>query len=234
MRLFSPKASPAPFPTLNPAPPPQGRRSRRGGELPRTLGQLAWTALGLFCLGLLGARDASIAAGELPPLAEPVESNKSEADKTREYQVKAAFLYNFISYTTWPKDSLPSKGQPFKVAVIGPNHFGKGLESLLKQKLAHGYKIETKHYARAPQKIDAHVVFLSEGNAKLRSNVLAALKKQPTLIVGEHPGLARDGAHVNFYLDSGKVRFEVNMEALRFSKLNMSSQLLKLAKIVKK
>ena len=187
----------------------------------------------------MGAKDASIAAGEgVTPLGSKGnnngESNTSEADKTREYQVKAAFLYNFISYTTWPKEALPSKGKPFKVAVIGPNHFGKGLEALLKQKQAHGFKIETKHYARAPQEIDAHVVFLTEANAKLRSNVLTSLKKRPTLVVGEHTGLAKAGAHVNFYIDSGKIRFEVNMEALRSSKLNMSSQLLKLAKIVKK
>jgi len=195
---------------------------------------LGAVALSILLLSLLGSLSPSLAAAPSDADSSPRESQPKEADKAREYQVKAAFLYNFFSYTTWPKEALPEKGKPFVVTVIGPNHFGKGLEALLKEKQAHGFKIETRHYRHAPEKIDSHAVFVSEDNPVLRAKVLKHLKGKPILLVGEVPGLAAAGAHVNFYIESGKIRFEVNLESLRSCKLNMSSQLLKLAKIVKR
>ena len=176
----------------------------------------------------------ALAASPIDANRETNESNSGEADKAREYQVKAAFLYNFFSYTTWPKESLPEKDKPFVVTVIGPNHFGKGLETLLKEKQAHGHKIQTRHYLHAPAKIESQVVFVTEPNALLRAKILKQLRDKPILLVGEVEGLAAAGAHVNFYIESSKIRFEVNLESLRACKLNMSSQLLKLAKIVKR
>ena len=54
----------------------------------------------------------------------------------------------------------------------------------------------------------------------------------PVLVVGETPGFALKGAIINFYLDENKVRFEINNTAAKKSRLDIRSQLLRLAKKV--
>ena len=62
---------------------------------------------------------ALLALGALWTGSAPVQAQKTSGDKAREYQVKAAFLYHFARYVTWPKAAQPADGKPFKVGVIG-------------------------------------------------------------------------------------------------------------------
>ena len=59
--------------------------------------------------------------------------------------------------------------------------------------------------------------------------ILRRLRTAPVLTVSELPGFAKHGGMVGFVIDRGKVRLEVNLAAVRRSRLRMSSKLLEVA-----
>ena len=150
-----------------------------------------------------------------------------------EYKLKAVFLYNFVRYTTWPKKALGKKDEPIEVLVVGKNHFAGQLEKVFKGKELHGRKVVIHYTASPPKRVDAQLVFTSGLSKKDESTLLSRCKGKPILLIGNHKGFAELGACANFYLDGKKLRFQVNREHTEEVGLTISSQLLKLADIVK-
>jgi len=233
MRLFLPRIPAPHLPPRLPPSPPREPTTRQGRRISRALLPLVWTAASLFLLSLLGLSTPGVSA-RTHDSAAALSSSAGNAGESKEYQVKAAFLYNIISYTTWPKGTAPPKGQPVKIAIIGKNPYGDYLDGLLKTRAKTGLKAIARYYPSLPKDLDAQVVFMVNGKPAERKLLLEKVKGKPILIVGESTGYALEGAHVNFFINKGRIQFEVNLEALRLSKLTMSSQLLKLARIVKK
>lgn len=141
-----------------------------------------------------------------------------------EYRVKAAYLYNFVRYVEWPE---PLKG-PLTICVAGQNPFGTVLEDLVRNERVRGIPLRTEV---VPGPVDhCNVVFTPK-----TSNVQAYLKAAagtPTLTVGETRGFIEQGGLINFVLDRGNVRFEINRSGAERSRLRFSSRLLQLARIV--
>jgi hypothetical protein len=156
-----------------------------------------------------------IGAVEGAPLAQEV---------SREYRVKAAYLYNFVKYVEWPDTS---RGR-ILICVAGHNPFGTALESLVRDERVHGVPLATTVIIEA--RTDCDVLF-----TPTMSNIpvyLSAVAGLPTLTVGETPRFVDQGGMIGFYPDGVNVRFEINLAAATRVKLKISSRLLQLAKIV--
>jgi hypothetical protein len=185
----------------------------------------------LILAGLALHQQPLAAASDASFMEQAAAEPRTEASK--EYAVKAAFIYKFISYTAWPKEGLPPKSKPIVVAIIGPNPFGKILADLLKSKKIHERTLEVKHFEKMPASLNAQIIVCADSSLDFRASVIKKYKNKPTLVIGEHKGFVKAGAHIGFYLEKGKIRFEVNLSSLKSSKLKMSSQLLKLARVIK-
>ena len=145
-------------------------------------------------------------------------------DVSLEYRVKAGFLYNFVRYIEWPE---PVSGS-FLICVAGQNPFGTVLEELIQNERVRGVPLRTE-VIPGPLP-ECQVVFTPK-----TSNVPAYLKAvagTPTLTVGETDRFIEQGGLINFFVEQGRVRFEVNRAAAERVKLRISSRLLQLARIV--
>lgn len=171
---------------------------------------------------LLGVRPAWGEAGAGEPDTDP-----------KEYQVKAAFLTHFIKYTTWPKSAFESKDSPFVLLVVGDDPFGAHIDKVMEKVRGAGRPVRVLRAKDTEDLPSAHMIFLAKSHAKELGAVLAGSAKTATLIVGDTEGLAADGAHINLFLDKNRLGFEVNTDAVKRSKLSISSEMLKLARIVK-
>jgi len=146
-------------------------------------------------------------------------------DVSREYRVKAAYLYNFVKYVEWPDTS---KGR-ILICVAGQNPFGTVLESLIRNERVHGVPLATEVIIEA--RTDCDVLFTPRTSAGI-SAYLRGAAGLPTLTVGETPRFVEQGGMIGFYTDGVNVRFEINPDAATRAKLKISSRLLQLAKIV--
>jgi len=141
-----------------------------------------------------------------------------------EYQVKAAFLFNFLKFVEWPP--APA-GAPWVIGVLGHDPFGEMLDETVRGKIVSGRSIEVRRYSKLSDAKDCSILFIGRGEY-LRTGIPAM---QPGLLtVGEAPGFLKSGGAISFYLEDNRVRFEIRPEAARAAGLRMSAQLLKLGR----
>jgi hypothetical protein len=151
---------------------------------------------------------------------------------TDEYVVKAAFLYNFTKFVEWPASSFQSAGDPIAICVLGQDPFGHSLQDIVASRAIEGRPLVVRHVSGVNQGAGCHVLFVGSAENKRSSPILAELKTPGILTIGESDASAADGVVINFKLDGGKVRFDINVEAAERQKLRISSRLLSLAHIV--
>jgi hypothetical protein len=181
----------------------------------------------LLALGLGPPADRSAEAAEMRPGTAAVETADIE------YPVKAAYIHAFIGYATWPKGTFEKEDSPIRLLVVGKDPFGKILEETFEGKRIGKRSVTIARAKTLPKQVHAEVVFCGELPEKERQRAIAELGKLPILLIGETPGFAEAGAAINLYLHADRVRFEINTDAVKLSGMTLSSQLLKLAKIVK-
>lgn len=148
-----------------------------------------------------------------------------------EYDVKAAFLYNFAKFVEWPPDTFKEPTAPFTVCVLGDDPFGEALEKEFSDKTVQDRPIVFEpldHHAPGA----CQVLFISASERKRVDAILQDLKGPPILTVSDIQRFVKHGGIIGFTLEDDRVRFEVNLAAAEQAGLKISSQLLKLAKNV--
>jgi hypothetical protein len=152
--------------------------------------------------------------------------------ETREYQIKAAFLVNFMQFVTWPDSAFTNADAPFCVGVLGDDPFGATLDQTVQGETVNHHRIVIQRARRVEDCKDCHLIFVSRSEEKNLPVIMAKLDSGPVLTVSETRDFARRGGIINFYLEGNKVRFEINPSAAQRDKLKISAQLLSLGKIV--
>jgi hypothetical protein len=183
-----------------------GRRSSLKG----LIGLLAF--LGLFL------RVATVASGEV---------------SLTEYQVKALFLLNFAKYVDWPAASFAETNTPIVIGLCGEDKFGDALKKAVEGKSVSGRGIVIQPIEKDADLAKCHLLFISDSEKKRLADILAKTKAVPVLTVGESDQFLEQGGVINFVKKEGKIRLEINLDAARLARLEISSKLLGVADVVK-
>jgi hypothetical protein len=160
-------------------------------------------------------------------------ANHALAESTfNEYQVKAAYLYNFAKFIEWPEGSFKDSSSPIKICILGSDPFGRFLDDL-RHKSVGTRKLEIQRVQQIDQVKGCHILFVSAAEKENLSVILRAVQTKSILTVGETKGFTRAGGIIHLVTSGDKVGFEINRDAADRSGLKLSSQLLKLATIVR-
>jgi hypothetical protein len=151
-----------------------------------------------------------------------------------EYRVKAAFLYNFAKFVEWPHDAWSSPADPVTLCVVGKSPFGDALTQVVEGKSVQGRPMCLRQIQDAGAAGNCRILFISDSERKRILTILGAVRGRGVLTVGESPGFAASGGVINFKIDGGHVRFEINLAAADEQKLTISSKLLSLAEVLRK
>lgn len=149
-----------------------------------------------------------------------------------EYQVKAAFLFNFAKFVEWPAQVFPATNSPITIGILGKNFFDGDLKRMVQNKVANGHPILTQSLASTsdPALKQCQIVFIQPADKGRLQESLEAIKDLPVLTVSETEGFTKMGGMINFVMEGKKVRFEINDAAASTAGLKISSKLLNLAK----
>lgn len=150
----------------------------------------------------------------------------------KEYRLKATFLLNFARYTSWPKDTFAEPDSPIVFGIVGEDPFGAEIDKTLKDKKIGQRPVVISRFSKVEDVSGVHLLFVGRPSRKEREKIRRHFAGKPVLTVGDAKGIAGQGVVAAFYLEKKKVRFEMSVEAIRSSKLAISSQLLKLARII--
>jgi hypothetical protein len=151
-----------------------------------------------------------------------------------EYQVKAAFLYNFAKFVEWPPEAFENPGEPLVVCVLGEDPFGRAIDDVISGKKIEGRALTVRRLSDARQAKGCRILFVGSSERRSVISVLAGINESGVLTVGESGSAASEGMIINFILDGDKIRFAIDTAAAEREKLRLSSRLLSLAIMVKK
>jgi hypothetical protein len=194
------------LPVLRPAPAGRSARGRAGGALVFAL------------MGLL--QFAATAAA-----AEPAVS--------QEYQVKAAFLYNFTKFVEWPATAFPDASSPIVIGIAGDNPFGGELENLVRDRKVNGRPLRVVAVPDLDAAAGVHVIFIPATAERGFEKNIESLTRGGVLVVGETGRFLGLGGTVQFTAED-RVRFEISVAAATRGGLKISAQLQKLALAVRR
>lgn len=149
----------------------------------------------------------------------------------REYQVKAAFLFNFTQYVQWPQSSFPAPDAPLVMGVLGPDPFSDYLDDVVRGEKASTHPIIVKRFQKLEDVKECHILYVGVGNLKPQT-ITKALNDRGILTVGDTPGFSEHGGMIGFVTRQGKIRFQVNLGMVQAAELAVSSKMLRLAEII--
>jgi Fe-S cluster assembly iron-binding protein IscA len=144
-----------------------------------------------------------------------------------EYQVKAAFLYNFGKFVEWPTNDFASTNAPLVIGIYGENPFGNDLAEVVRDEFINGHPVVARTVSLDELK-RCHILFIARSEQKNIDEVLKSLDGARVLTVTENMPF-ESGIMINFVLENDRIRFEINNTAAEKVGLKLSSKLLILA-----
>jgi len=146
-----------------------------------------------------------------------------------EYEVKAAYLYNFAKFVEWP---AVSGRDTFVVGILGRDPFGALLDNAVAGKNVGGRRLTVRRCATLEDVAGVDMLFIASSEASRVADVLKHVQGTPTLTVGETDGFVGRGGMVGFRVMDEVVRFDVDLDQSTRAGLRVSSQLVRVARKV--
>lgn len=154
---------------------------------------------------------------------------------SREYKIKAAYLFNLIKFVSWPSaaQSVMKAEKRTLICVFGHNPFANHLEKLSHRK-AKGRDIAIKYLAPQNSTEQCNVVFISELNAETNPLLSKSQRQAPPLLtVGENADFVDQGGIVSLVVEDNNVKLQINLTQAKKMGFEVSGNLLEVAKVVR-
>jgi len=150
-----------------------------------------------------------------------------------EYEVKAIFLLNILDFIKWPHRPLERRSDELHLCLLGGDPFGESMDVIRDHRVS-DRRLMVRQINGVEQGQNCDLVFLNETLGYEVSDITSQLNRYQAFTVGDSIGYARQGVMLNFYLDRrNKLRFEINLKEARKADIRISSQLLRLARIIR-
>jgi len=150
-------------------------------------------------------------------------------DDFPEYQLKAAFLLNFIKFIDWPASAFADPVSPVAICILGDDPFGNALDQVVEGETVNGRKVTAQRIKRAPQAKTCQVVFLMKPE-----NDMVRTLGSGILTVGQGESFIHDGGMIAFVIENRRIGFVINQGAAEAAGLKLSSKLMRVARTVQK
>jgi hypothetical protein len=155
-----------------------------------------------------------------------------QAALSREYQVKAVFLFNFAQFVEWPSPAFPDAQTPLVIGVLGDDPFGTYLDEIVRGETVNNRPLAVRRFRSVDEIDTCHVLFISRSEADRLGETIALLKGRSILTVGDTEGFSRRGVMVSFVTVDNKIRLRINLGGANAANLKISSKLLRPAEVV--
>jgi len=156
-------------------------------------------------------------------------AGRAQESQPSEYQLKAAFLFNFAKFVEWPPQAFAEPTSPVVIGILGENPFGDDLERTIRGKTVNNRPFAIKPIRSLPEARGCHILFISTSEKTRLPEILESLGTATVLTVGEMERFAETGGMINLVKEADKIRFQINDVAAKNAGLKISSKLLSLA-----
>jgi hypothetical protein len=155
------------------------------------------------------------------------------AQTSREYIIKAGFLYNFTQFVDWPSNAFQNAEAPFVIAILGDDPFRAALDTAVAGEKVKGHSIVIERYQNVKDIKNCHILFINHKESTRLKEILPALPSKHILTVSDIPDFATTGGMIRFITKKNKIKLQINLKASKEAELIFSSKLLQVADIVR-
>lgn len=149
-----------------------------------------------------------------------------------EYEVKAAFLFNFAKFVSWPPEAFSDSHSPIRIGILGEDPFGVALEKTVQNQTISGRSFVIERSRHIQELKDCHILFISRSEDAALGEIFQELKGSDILTIGESENFSGRGGMIHFIKTANKIRFEINIDLATGAGLEISSKLLQLAIVI--
>ncbi|NNF08435.1 MAG: YfiR family protein [Candidatus Eisenbacteria bacterium] len=146
-----------------------------------------------------------------------------------EHEVKAAFIFYFAKFTSWPDSTFKNPKDPFVIGYFGEDPVVPALLNLIDGKSVAQHPFELRKINADSELSDLNILYISPSKRKLADEVLDSVQGTSILTISAMEGFIPSGGIVNFFIRNNRVRFDVNVEGGKEAGLEFRSKLLRIA-----
>lgn len=155
---------------------------------------------------------------------------KSFSQQVPEYDLKAAFVYNFALFTEWPANTSFESGS--LNVCINPSSAMREPLTRLNMRMVKGRKIVIRPVTAIDSLRACHVLFVDAGDRERWPQIRKAVANASVLTVADDTDIGHDGSVISLAMEGNRIVFDIDTRAAASAKLVLSSKLLRLARTV--
>jgi hypothetical protein len=157
---------------------------------------------------------------------------EAQRSVSREYDIKAVFLYNFTQFVEWPSNAFINPDAPFVIGILGSDPFRSLIDEAVAGEKVKGHSIIVKRYQNITDIKNCQILFISAKEAGRIKEILSAIQHRNILTVSDIPNFANTGGMICFLTKNNKIKLQINPYPAKAAELNLSPKLLRVAEIV--
>lgn len=149
---------------------------------------------------------------------------------SKEYRIKAVFLFNFTQFVDWSPAAFASPASPFVIGILGNDPFGAAIDETVQNEKVNGHPIIVQRFHDTKELRPCHILFINHDDADQMRDDISAVGRN-TLTVSDAGGFLRAGGMIRFFTQNNKIRLQINPDAAKAADLFISSKLLRVSDI---
>ncbi|MES2372854.1 MAG: YfiR family protein [Bacteroidota bacterium] len=159
-----------------------------------------------------------------------MQSLHAQTNVSKEYRIKAVFLFNFTQFVEWPSAAFSGPTSPFVIGILGDDPFGNSIDETIQNEKVGSHPLVVQRYKDLRDLKNCHILFLNGSDPeKVRENLLVI--NHYTLTVSDADNFMKSGGIIRLITENNRIRIQVNPEAARTAELFISSKLLRVSEI---
>jgi hypothetical protein len=147
-----------------------------------------------------------------------------------EYEVKAAYLLNFLRFARWMR---PDTGA-LSVCILGSDPFGPTLDATIAADRPGGRAVMVRRLSPTDDPRSCHILYISASEEPRLGRILAGLQGADVLTVSDVPGFVQRNGMIQLVTAGGRIRFDIHLGATEAAGVMLSSDLLRVARTVRR
>jgi len=166
-------------------------------------------------------------------LSAPIQSaNAAEKSKAGISDIKSVYIFNFIRFTEWPKNSVKPKDSGVSINVLHDQGVYQTLKSIIAKPVAKDLGLRLQSCQQDECMLNSSALYIGESGRQDFKRLLTLLEGEAVLTISDIPGFAEQGGMVEIKYHNKKLTFVVNLQAVERAGFYISAQLLQLGEIV--
>src|SRR5208337_2307923 len=156
----------------------------------------------------------------------------SETPRAQEYELEAAFLFNFAKLTQWPDNAIRPPDKNFELCILGADTFGRSIE-LLRDRTIGGRNVSVTRITDISESSGCNLIYIASSERDHLTEIIGHVRNKAILTVSDIKGFENEGGIIALVLKDNRVKIRLNIDAAGRANLKISSYLLEVAEIVR-